>query len=296
MEDTGMAACTMATDGYRVYAIFASGDLGCFDFTGKKLWHKALGIPDSAYGYASSLDVYQNRVIVQFDHGADDDELSRLLAIDGATGDLVHDTIRPVANVWTSPIVTRIGEQDQVIVVSDPWTMAYDANSFEELWRAECVGGDLAASPIYAGGFVYAIEPYSQLVAIKPDGRGNVTDTHIAWVWEEAGPDITSPVSNGQWICLLDTGGEAFFVNAKDGTSGSVHDFEGMFQASPSLVKDVLYVLDEDGIMTLARVKDSTEVEVLAKNPLGERCLASPTFSEGRIYIRSVEHLWCIEK
>ena len=294
MEDTGLAACTMATDGYRVYAIFGSGDVGCFDFSGKKLWHKALGVPDSSYGYASSLDVYQNRVIIQLDQGGDDDELSRLLAIDGATGEVVQDKVRPVANVWTSPIVTRIGGQDQVIVVSDPWTMAYDANSFEELWRAECVGGDLAGSPIYAGGFVFAIEPYSQLVAIKPDGRGNVTDTHLAWVWEEAGPDITSPVSNGEWICLLDTGGEAFFVNVKDGTSGPIHDFSGMFQASPSLVGDVLYVLDEDGVMTLARVGE--EITVLGTNPLGERCLATPAFAEGRIYIRSVEHLWCIKK
>jgi len=294
MEDTGLAACTMATDGHHVYAIFASGDIGCFDFAGKKLWHKALGVPDSSYGYASSLDVYRNRVIVQFDHGGDDDELSRLLAIEGATGKIVHDIVRPVANVWTSPIVTRIGGQDQVIAVSDPWTMAYDANSFEELWRAECVGGDLAPSPIYAGGFVYAVEPYSQLVAIKPDGRGNVTDTHIAWAWEEAGPDITTPVSNGQWICLLDTGGEAFFVNTKDGSSGPIHDFDGMFQASPSLVGDVLYVLDEDGVMSLAKVGE--EITVLGKNELGEKCLATPAFSQGRIYIRSKEHLWCIGK
>jgi outer membrane protein assembly factor BamB len=207
---------------------------------------------------------------------------------------VVQDKIRPVANVWTSPIVTRVAGQDQVIVVSDPWTMAYDANSFEELWRAEIVGGDLAGSPIYAGGLIYAIEPYSQLVAIKPGGRGDVTETHIAWVWEEGGPDITSPVSNGQWICLLDTGGEAFFVNTKDGSSGPIHDFEGMFQASPSLVDDVLYVLDEDGVMTLARVGDELEITVLGTNPLGEKCLATPAFSEGRIYIRSVEHLWCI--
>jgi outer membrane protein assembly factor BamB len=292
MEDTGMAASTMATDGHHVYAIFASGDLGCFDFSGKKIWHKALGIPDSSYGYASSLEVYHNRVIVQLDQGGDDDELSRLLAIEGATGKVVHDVVRPVANVWTSPIVTRVGDRDQVIAVSDPWTMGYDANSFEELWRAECVGGDLAASPVVAGGLVFAIEPYSQLVAIKPDGRGNVTDTHIAWVWEEGGPDIASPVSNGQWICLLDTGGEAMFVQTKDGATWKTHEFKGMFQASPSLVGDVLYVLNEDGVMTLAKIGE--EITVVGTNALGEKCLATPAFAPGRIYIRGVEHLWCI--
>ncbi|MCP4451979.1 MAG: hypothetical protein GY809_10985 [Planctomycetes bacterium] len=85
-------------------------------------------------------------------------------------------------------------------------------------------------------------------------------------------------------------------MNTKDGASGPIHDFEGMFQASPSLVGDVLYVLDEDGIMTRARVSDTMAVEVLGTHPLGERCLATPAFAEGRIFIRGVEHLWCIGK
>ena len=178
MEDTGLAPCTMATDGHHAYVIFGTGDLGCFDFDGKLLWSKALGVPDSSYGYASSLDVYHNRVVVQFDQGADDDELSKLLVVEGATGKVVCDKVRPVANVWTSPIVARVGDQDQIIIVSDPWTMGYDASSYKELWRAECVYGDLAASPIVAGGMTYAIEPYSQMIALKLDGTGNVTDTH----------------------------------------------------------------------------------------------------------------------
>ena len=88
--------------------------------------------------------------------------------------------------------------------------------------------------------------------------------------------------------------GEAFFVTIADGQSWKTHEFEGMFQASPTLVGDTLYVLNEDGIMTLAKVGD--EITVVQQNALGEKCLATPAFVQGKIIIRSVEHLWCIGK
>ena len=79
MEDTGLAASTMATDGVRVYAVFATGDLGAFDFDGRLLWHKNLGIPDNTYGHATSLEVWQDRVLVQYDQGFEEDGKSRNL-------------------------------------------------------------------------------------------------------------------------------------------------------------------------------------------------------------------------
>jgi len=291
-DETSRAASTMATDGYRVYAIFATGDLGCFDFEGKLCWVKHLGVPQSMYGYASSLEVYHNRVLVQLDQGDADDDLSRMLAIDGATGNVVWQQQRPVANVWTSPILVHAAGRDQLIAVSDPWTMAYDPNTGRELWRARCGGSDLAPSPVYAGGLVFALEPYSTLYAIKPDGTGDVTQTHMAWRMQGGAPDICSPVSNGEWICLLDTMGEAVFYRVSDGNEVMTREFDGPFQASPSLVGDALYLLNEKGVMSIAKV--SPEVSSVTKNNLGEPCLASPAFVEGRIFIRSKTHMWAI--
>ncbi|MGD8501499.1 MAG: PQQ-binding-like beta-propeller repeat protein, partial [Phycisphaerales bacterium] len=207
MEDTGFAAPTVVTDGRRVCAIFATGDVGCFDFNGRKVWEKNLGRPDSAYGYASSLAMYRNMVLIQYDQGGVEDEKSKLIAVDGFSGRIVWETKRPVGNSWSSPIVAGIGDQFQIITCGDPWVVAYEPAKGTELWRANCLAGDIAPSPIYAGGLIFVVEPYSKLAAIRPDGRGDVTGTHIAWNMEEGAPDICSPVSNGELIFLLATEG-----------------------------------------------------------------------------------------
>ena len=292
MEDTGLAAPTVATDGRRVYAIFPTGDVGCFDFKGKKVWEKNLGRPDSSYGYASSLAMYQNLLLIQYDQGGVEDEKSELIALDGFSGRVVWQTKRPVGNSWSSPVVASIGEQFQVITCGDPWAVAYNPSDGAELWRVNCLSGDIAPSPIYSNGLVFIIEPYSKLVAIKPDGKGDVTETHIAWISEEGGPDICSPVSNGESIFLLATEGLLESYNVSDGKRLWEKDMQEYFLASPCLVGNNLYMLSEKGVMFIA--EGGSEYKELAKCELGEKCHASPAFADGRIYIRGVENLYCI--
>ena len=294
MEDTGFAAPTVVTDGRRVYAIFATGDIGCFDFDGKRIWTRSLGIPDSSYGYASSLAMYRNLVLIQFDQGGPDDGISRLIALDGVTGQTVWETKRPVPNSWSSPIVTKVGNQFQLITCGDPWVIAYDPAKGTELWRAKCLYGDIAPSPVYANGLVFAIEPYSKLVAVRPDGRGDVTETHIAWSLDEGAPDICSPVSNGELIFLLATEGLLSCYKVEDGTKLWEQDLRENFLASPSLVGDKLYLLAEEGVMFI--VQAGAEYKELTRCELGEDCHASPAFADGRIYIRGLENLYCIGK
>jgi len=292
MEDTGFAAPTVVTDGRRVYAIFATGDIGCFDFNGKRIWTRRLGIPDSSYGYASSLAMYRNLILIQYDQGGPEDGMSKMIALDGFTGQTVWETKRPVPNSWSSPIVTEIGDQFQLLVCGDPWVIAYDPAKGTELWRAKCLTGDIAPSLIYANGLVFAIEPYSKLVAIRPDGRGDVTETHIAWSLEEGAPDICSPVSNGELIFLLTTEGFLSCYKVADGKRLWEQDLRENFWASPSLVGDKLYLLTEEGVMLI--VQAGSEYKELARCELGEECLASPAFADGRIYIRGLENLYCI--
>jgi len=292
MEETGLAAPTVATDGRRVYAIFPTGDVGCFDFKGKKVWEKNLGRPDSAYGYASSLAMYQNLVLIQYDQGGVEDEKSELIALDGFSSRIVWQTKRPVGNSWSSPIVASIGEQFQVITCADPWVIGYNPADGAELWRVNCLTGDIAPSAIYANGLVFVIEPYSKLVAIKPDGKGDVTKTHIAWISEEGGPDICSPVSNGESIFLLATEGLLESYNVSDGKRLWEKDLQEYFLASPSLVGNNLYLLSEKGVMYIAEA--GSEYKELAKCELDEKCHASPAFADGRIYIRGVKNLYCI--
>lgn len=291
-EDTGFATPTVATDGRRVYAIFATGDVGCFDFNGRKVWEKNLGIPDSAYGYASSLAMYRNLLLIQYDQGGVEDGKSKLIAMDGYSGRTVWETKRPVGNSWSSPIVADVGNQYQVLTCADPWVIGYDPANGAELWRVNCLTGDIASSPIDANGLTFAIEPYSKLVAIRTDGRGDVTKTHIAWSNEDGGPDICSPVSNGELIFLLATEGLLSCYKIADGTMLWEHDLRDDFRASPSLVGDNMYLLSDKGVMFIIKV--GTEYKELAKCELGEDCSGSPAFADGRIYVRGVENLYCI--
>jgi len=258
---------------------------------GKKLWEKSLGLPDSAYGYAASLAIYQDRILIQFDQGSADDGISSVIALDGPSGKELWRMKRPVANSWSSPVVVPIGDGFQLVTSADPFVIGYDPANGAELWRAECIAGDIAATPLYSNGLVFVMEPYSKTVAIKPDGRGNVTETHIAWVNEDGGPDICSPVSDGEvFLNLAD--GLLSCLKVTDGTMLWEQDLRAYFFASPSLVGDKLYLLDDKGVMSIAEYKP--EYKELAKCKLGEECRASPAFADGRIYIRGLENLYCI--
>ena len=291
-KETGFAAPTAVTDGRHVCAIFANGDVGCFDFAGRKVWAINLGVPDNTYGHASSLAMYRNLLLIQYDQASVEDEKSKLIALNAFSGDTVWEMKRPVSSSWASPIVADMNDKPQLIACSDPWAIAYNPTNGAELWRAECLGGEIAPSPIYAGGLIFAVEPYAKLVAIKPDGHGDVTKTHIAWSIEDIAPDICCPVSNGKLIFLLATEGFLACYKTKDGTKLWEKEMDNDFLASPSLVGDNLYLLTREGVMII--VKAGAEYRELTRCELGETCYASPAFADGRIYIRGVENLYCI--
>jgi outer membrane protein assembly factor BamB len=291
-EYTGFAASTVTTDGRRVYAIFPAGDVVCLDFEGRKVWQKNLGKPDSAYGYASSLEMHQNLLLIQYDQGTMEDGLSKFMALDASSGQVAWETKRPVANSWTTPVVADINGQYQLITVADPWVIAYNPADGTEIWRAKCISGDAAPSPIYAGGFVFVINPDTQLTAIKPDGKGDVTQTHIVWKTNEGGPNICSPVSNGEVVFVLFSEGLVSCHKVTDGTRLWEKDLRENFQASPSIVDNKLYLLSEEGIMFIIEI--GPEYKELSRSELSEKCNASPAFADGRIYIRGLENLYCI--
>jgi outer membrane protein assembly factor BamB len=293
MEDTGLCAPTAVTDGHRVYAIFATGNVAAFDYNGKQVWLRKLGIPDSVYGYASSLAIYQDKVIVQFDQATADDGLSKLIALDAMTGKTAWETKRPVGNSWSSPIVVDIDGKSSIITAADPWVIAYDAATGSETWRAECIMGDVAPSPVYSKGLVFAIEPYSRLVAVRTGGTGNVTGTHIAWFAEDDIPDICSPLSTGELVYILTTDGLITCYKTADGEKLWDHEIEkSTFNASPCLVGDKIYLLSVKGVMRI--IKTPGEYAEIAVCDIGEKCYASPAFADGRIYIRGVDNLYCI--
>lgn len=292
MQDTGLAAPTMTTDGRRVYAIFASGDLAAFDFTGRLVWHKFLGVPESAYGYATSLLTYEDRLVVQYDQSTPDENKSRLLIVDSASGTIAREIPRPVANTWTTPIIVPVTDRPLLITCAEPMTIAYDVRDWTEVWRAGGIGADAAASPVYAGGFIFSLSPYEILQAIDPTGTGDVTETKIAWTTYEGLPDICSPLSDGKHLWLLQTYGTLTCLDVPAGQVVYQQDLGTSFQASPSLVGDKIFLIGAEGESII--IAAAGEYKELARNTLSEGGFASPAFVDGKMILRTKGHIYCI--
>ena len=292
-NEAGYAPSTMVTDGKRACAIFVNGDVACFDFSGRLLWLRRLGVPDNPYGHAASLALYGNGVIVQMDqHGSPKEPKSSLLALDIATGNIVWRISRAVQNSWSTPILIRAGEQEQLITTADPWVIAYDPRTGRELWRADCLGGEVAPSPTFGGGYVLACSQGYGLSAIRPNSVGDVTKTAVAWTFDENLPDIVSPLSDGERVYLVTTEGLVTCVDAKRGQKLWEHNFKTKIHASPVLVGKTVYLVDTSGVTRLFEAGNAFQ-EVGAAT-LGEEISATPAFAGGRIYLRGKDHLYCI--
>ena len=295
MEDTGYAAPTMVTDGRRAYAIFANGDIAAFDFEGNETWSKHLGTPESVYGYAASLTIYQDTVLIEYDVLPDDDDnpQSKLIALDGKTGKYKWQKKRPVINSWTSPIIFDTPQGKQLITCAEPFVISYDPTTGGELWRSECVYGDLAPSPVYGNELFLFTIPHESLIAI---GLNDKTKPEQKWTAEKNIPDTASPLTNGELVWLLTSNGKVHCIDMKDGSSVWTTKKLGMeFQSSPTLVGDKIYLMSNSTHGTTIIIEAGREYREIGRNVLNDKIFASPAILDSRIYIRGDKYLYCIE-
>jgi outer membrane protein assembly factor BamB len=291
-DSSGYAAATMATDGRRVYVVFGDGLVAGLTLEGKVLWTKSFGPLKNMYGHASSLATWQDRVILQLDQGESEESKSKLYALDGRTGQVVWQRPRKVGSSWATPIVIEAAGKAQVITLAVPNVIAYAASNGTELWRVDCLNGEVTPSPIFAGGSILVASPSEKLVAIRPDGQGDVTRTHVAWTAEDNVPDVTSPVGNGELVFALTTPGMLSCFDAKDGKKQWDHDFEFECHASPSIAGGRLYVFGQKGTAVIVAV--ARQFQELFRTQMDDAFHASPAFAQDRIVLRGVTNVWCV--
>ena len=290
------AASTLATDGRFVFAIFTTGDIAALSFDGRLVWTKNLGVPVNHYGHATSLLTHGSRLIVQYDRGGMPEEnLSALLALEGETGkEIWKSAPRPVPNGWSTPIVIPVGKHEELVTSGSPWVIAYDPEKGTELWRAECLAGEVATSLAFGSGIVLAAVKEVKCAAILPGGQGNVTATNVLWNAEDGLPSIASPLVADSLVFLADGNGMLTCYGAQDGAKMWEHDFGTGFRSSPACAEGRVYALDEKGVMHV--VAAAKEFKEIAASPLGEPAEASPAFANGRIYLRGVKSIFAIGK
>lgn len=284
-QDAGMAVSTVATNGKVVCAVFANGNLACFDLDGNRIWARNIGTPHNIYGYSSSLIIFEETLIVQYDA---DDKLS-LMGFDTSSGDLRWETIRRGRPSWASPVIGWFNGEPNVIINGNPQVTGFDPSTGRELWAVDCMSGDVAPSVAVNSSMVYAVTDYAKLAAIRP-GAG------AAIIWEDNAytPDVSSPVATDELLFISTGNGDVACYNAQSGDTLWTHYFMDQFYASPIIADDMVWLLDRSGTMHI--IKASEKFELVAQSPLGEMADCTPAFSEKSIYLRSRNFLYCISE
>jgi outer membrane protein assembly factor BamB len=284
-KETGFSAPTLTTDGRRVYAIFANGDLVSLDFEGKKVWAKNLGLPKNHYGHSSSLIMYHDLLIVQYDQTGS----TNVMALAGKTGKQVWKTSRDVKISWSSPIIVNTGRQAEAMLVAEPFVISYNPSTGKELWRFDCITGEVGPSLAYADGVVYSVNEYSKLSAVKTG-----TTPQKLWEADEYLSDIPSPVATSKYLFLPTSYGMMVCYDAKNGTKYWEKDFATPTYASPMLADGNIFQMDKKGVMHIFKA-DKTYT-LVHESPLGEGSVCTPAFVHGKIIIRGDKNLFCIGK
>lgn len=304
-----MSSPSPVTDGDNVWVMTGTGILKSFDFEGNENWSRDIpgdyGDFGLNWGYASSPVLYEGALYVQVLHGMKTDEPSYLLRLDPATGDTVWRVERPTAAIrespdsYTTPAVLELEGTTEIVITGGDVVTGHDPDTGAELWRADGLNPEnqanyrIVASPVIHGDIIYAPTRERPLLAIRAGGRGDITETHRLWSFNN-GPDVPSPLTDGEYFYSINDKGIAYCLDARTGANiyGPVRLAVGTYSGSPVLADGKIYITNEDGLTSV--MKAGPEFEVLAENDLGDYTLSSPAISDGQIFIRTASALYAI--
>jgi outer membrane protein assembly factor BamB len=286
------ASPTAIVDGDRVFVHFGADGTAALTTSGEIVW-KARFSYESQHGNGGSPVSYGDLLIFSCD-GSDE---AFVVALDKKTGKVRWKTYRhqPWDQAYSTPLVIRVGDRDEVVSVGAYRAAAYDPLSGKEIWQVEYPDGfSNVPRPVYGQGLVYIATGFQQpsLLAVRADGAGNVTRTHIAWTLRRAAPLTPSPLLAGDELFVVNDAGIASCLDAKTGAIHWQQRLGGNYSASPVLADGRIYFLSEEGVATVIAA-DKT-FRRLATNPLDGATLASMALSNGSIFIRSDGHLYRI--
>ena len=283
-EDAGLASSSVATNGKQVCAIFATGDVICADMDGKQLWAKNLGVPDTNYGYASSLLIYGNSLIIQYDIR----NSPKIMALDLATGNRRWSKDRSADKPsWSSPIIASVNKKPQLIVMGAPAITSYNPATGEQNWRVECMSGEVAASPAFSNGIVYGASEYATLIAI------NAEDGSTLWKAGDYLPEIASPVATKDFVFVATSYGVVASYNAQTGELVKSMELQTDFHSSPVIVEGKIYLICTDGKVYIFSAK--SDFNLINSFETGEKTFATPAFTDKKIVIRTEKSIYCVE-
>ena len=281
-------------DGDRVYVHFGADGTAALSPAGEIIWKNRFEY-QSQHGAGGSPIVYGDLLIFSCD-GSD---VAFVIALDKHTGKTKWKTNRgyPADQAYTTPIVIRAGEQDQLISVGAFRVRAYDPLTGKEIWRVRYDEGfSNVPRPVFGHGLVFITTGFQQpeLLAIRPDGRGDVTKTHVAWSLKRGAPLTPSPIIVGDELYIVNDGGIASCIDARTGSVIWQSRLGGTYSASPVYADGRLYFPAEQGVTTV--IAPGKEARRLAMNKLDGGLLASMAVAGGSFYLRTDTALYRISE
>ncbi len=304
-----MSSPSPVTDGENVYVLTGTGVLKGFDLDGRELWSRDLpaeyGPFGLNWGYGSSPLLHDDSLYVQVLHGMKTDDPSYVLRIDKTTGETRWRVERPTDAVaespdsYTTPALARVGDRVEIVITGGDCVTGHDPATGRELWRANGLNPEsqrdyrIVASPVMAAGLVIAPTRVKPLLALRPGGSGDVSSSHRVWSFDR-GPDVPTPVSDGSRLYIVTDKGLAWCLDLGTGEPlyGPERLATGTYSASPVLAEGRIYAISEDGVTSVFRA--GPRFELLAENHLDGYTLSSPAVSDGQIFIRTAQYLYCI--
>lgn len=281
--DTGLAASTAATNGEQVCAIFATGDIICADMEGNRLWAKNLGLPDNHYGYASSLLMYGNEVIIQYQNNNE----AKIIALNAKTGSQIWSKTSKDKIAWSSPMIATLGGKPALVIMGNPSIAAYNPNNGNELWRVDCMSGEVGASAASAGGMVFGASEYAKCIAI--DGATGET------LWEASDylPECSSLAATKELVFCATSYGMVCAYDTQTGEVKKEHDLTTPFYSSPVVVDGKVYLFSNSG---KAYIFSASTFDLITSFETGEKTFATPAFTDGMMVVRTDKSIYCVKK
>jgi outer membrane protein assembly factor BamB len=296
-EKHNLATPTPVTDGKQVFAWFGTGQVVALDMNGTRVWARHLGEEyspfDINWGHGSSPVLYRDLLILLCDHESD----AYLLALDARTGRERWKADRGAGrSSFSTPLVASAPGGDELIVNSSERIDAYDPATGALLWHADAPRQTPIPSAVAHEGVVYLTRGYrnSPYLAIRPGGRGDVSTTHVIWRAPGGGSYVPSLVYYDGLLYLTNDVGVLTCADAKTGERVWQMRLDGVFFASPVAADGRVYFVSQTGETVVVRAGRTPEI--LARNDLGERLVASPAISGRRIFLRSDARLFAIGK
>jgi outer membrane protein assembly factor BamB len=290
------ASPTPLTDGERLYVHFGPYGTGALDLSGRIIWRNTgLKFPP-VHGNGGSPALAGNALVFSCDGASN----PFFVALNKATGETLwrapRNTGASKTFSFSTPLVITNNGRAQIISPTSSAVISYDPRTGKEIWRARYPEGySVIPRPVFAHGLIFVSSAYDRPVfyAIRPDGLGDVTATHTAWSINKGAPNTPSPMVVGSEVYFISDSG---IMTCADAETGQVHWQErvgGNYSASPVFADGKIYTQSEEGVGTV--LKPGRKFEVLAKNDVQERTLASYAIGDGAIYLRTAQHLLRIQ-